>query len=71
MKLILKIDERCIGTRGELQISENSAGKQRTDALSLMVGDENAHPIMQSRLEDVLLGGHGLREGFLVRLEGR
>lgn len=36
-----------------------------------MVGDENAHPIMQSRLEDVLLGGHGLREGFLVRLEGR
>ena len=37
MELVLKVDERCIGTRSELQITEDSTGKQRTDALGLMV----------------------------------
>lgn len=37
MKLVLKVDERCVGTRGELQIAEDSAGKQGSDELGLMI----------------------------------
>lgn len=37
MELVLKVNERRIGARGELQIAEDSAGKQRADALGLMI----------------------------------
>lgn len=65
MKLILKVDERCIGTRGELQITEDSTGKQRTDALGLMINSIelkiqfNVLPITRSELADVPRDGHG------------
>lgn len=37
MKLVLKVNERCIGTGGELQIAKDCASKQRTNALSLII----------------------------------
>jgi hypothetical protein len=49
MKLVLKVDERCIGTRGKLQITKDSAGKQRTDALGLMTGSIELKMCIQSR----------------------
>lgn len=36
MKLVLKINEGCVGTRGELQITEDSAGEQRANTLGLI-----------------------------------
>jgi hypothetical protein len=35
MELVLEIDERGVGARGELKIAKDAAGKERTDALSL------------------------------------
>lgn len=49
MKLVLKVDERCVRARGKLQITEDSAGKQRTDALSLMIGSIELKMCIQSR----------------------